>query len=402
MNPAPSETGSTPVVITGIGVLTPLGDGLEALTGALRERRSAVVARDELGGCGVAAFADFEATRYCNVRGMRLYSRPTQLGICAAKLALADAGLDGPGLDPGQLGFVTGGTFGHLETLLEYDRSVVANGPLRGNPALMPLALPSSPGAASSLSFVAKAFSIGLADGGTSSLDALALGARLLEGRRARACVVIGAFGLCPELSLASWRAGLLGPADAARPFDRQRRGAALGEAGVAVVLERLDEARTRGARPRARLSGHGSAFATEPSRVAAALQRAGAAALRSAGLRPADIGLVSAGAAGSPEGDRVEAQALLGLLGDGAPRTAVTAVKGNLGDSVDASGLLQVLVAMSSLRDGKAPPIAGLEAPELPGLRYLTEETPLSTSHALVTSTSQSGSCSAAVISAE
>ena len=394
-----SDTSHGPVAITGVGVLTPLGDSVESLEAALRAGRVAVEAVADLEGAAAARIADFEATRYANVRGLRLYSRPTRLGICASRLALAGAGLE-TGIAPEDLGVVVASTFAHMETLLEYDRSVVSAGIARTNPALMPLAIPSAPGAAVALSFAAKAFSITLADGGASGLDALGLGARLLAAGRARACLVVGMFPLVPELVLSASRAGLLAPAAGFRVLDRLRCGRAFGEAGVAFVLEDLEAARARGAAPLAIVAGQASAFELATSGMEGAIARACQAALAGAGRTPAEVGLVASGAGGSVEGDRAEARALLSVFGESASRTTVTAPAGNLGDSVDAMGLVAALVAIAAMRSGVAPPIARLEQPEVPGLRYATTELGIDARSALVTSTSLSGAASAVVLS--
>jgi 3-oxoacyl-[acyl-carrier-protein] synthase II len=396
-----SERTSTSIAITGLGVLTPLGDSPASLAEALRAGRRAIEAAPDLGGSGQSRMNDFEATRYANIRGMRIYNRATRLGICATKLALVDSGFQAAGLPGEQLGLVTASTFGHLDTLIEYDRSLVTAGLQRTNPAWMPLAIPSAPGAVIALSFGAKAFSITLSDSGASSLDAVGLGARLLEGGRARACIVVGAFAICDELSLAAFRAGMLAPAEDFRVFDRRCRGTALGEAAAAVVLERLEDARDRGAEPKALVHGQASAFATRASDMEGGLRRACEGALRASALTPAQVGLISAGANGLPNADRAEARALVATLGDTAARTPVMAPKANLGETIDAGGLLQSLVALSALRSGTAPPIAQLEEPEVHGLRYLQQESPVDSGYALVTSMSISGACSALVLSA-
>lgn len=393
-----SDTSHGPVAITGVGVLTPLGDSVESLEAALRAGRVAVEAVADLEGAAAARIADFEATRYANVRGLRLYSRPTRLGICASRLALAGAGLE-TGIAPEDLGVVVASTFAHMETLLEYDRSVVSAGIARTNPALMPLAIPSAPGAAVALSFAAKAFSITLADGGASGLDALGLGARLLAAGRARACLVVGMFPLVPELVLSASRAGLLAPAADFRVLDRLRCGRAFGEAGVAFLLEDLEAARARGAAPLAIVAGQASAFELATSGMEGAIARACQAALAGAGRTPAEVGLVSSGASGSVEGDRAEARALLSVFGESASRTTVTAPAGNLGDSMDAMGLVAALVAIAAMRSGIAPPIARLDQPEVPGLRYAATELGIDARSALVTSTSLSGAASAVVL---
>ena len=392
--------GSAPVAITGTAVLTPLGDSPDALSESLRAGRTAVAPTAELGGAAAAAIADFEATRYANVRGLRLYNRPTRLGICAAKLALAESGIESAGLPKEHVGVVLASTFGHLETLIEYDRSLVTAGLQRTNPALMPLSIPSAPGAAIALSFAAKAFSVTLSDGGASSFDALGLAARLVGGGRARACVVVGSFSACPDLLSAAWRAGLLAPASEYRVFDRRRAGVALGEGAAAVVLERLEDARARGADPRAVVAGQASTFAVDAGCLEPALRRAVERAIRGAGLVPGDVGLVSAGASGSPAGDAAEARAIAGVLGDGAAETPVMAIKANLGDVFDAAGLVQGIAALSAMRSGRAPGITGLEEPEVPGLGYLRREAAIQARHALATSISYEGACSALVLS--
>ncbi len=192
----------------------------------------------------------------------------------------------------------------------------------------------------------------------------------MLAAGRARVCVVVGSFGLSPELALAASRAGWLTPAGDPRPFDRRRDGTALGEGAVAVVLERPADARARGARPARRLAGQASAFAPMPPATAAALERACAAAPGAAAGAPG-LGLVSAGASGSVEGDRAEAAGAAGPRWAGRPaHVPVTAPRSCLGDSFDAGGLLQCLVALDAIRSARIPPIRGLEQPEPEGLR--------------------------------
>jgi len=393
-----TSPGQAPLVaVTGLGVISPLGDQLDPVLAALRAGKGALSPLPGLGGAAAAAVPDFDASRYATIRGLRLYGRPIRMAISAAQLALTDAGLS-PGKVPAEeLGTVTACSLGHVETLLEYDRSVATQGPLRGNPALMPLGLPSSPGAAVALSFGAKAFSMALAGAGA-GLDALGLGARMVSAGRAKACLVVASFGLSPELSLAASRAGWLAPDGRALPFDRRRSGAALGEGAVALVLERLADARARGQAGRAAVAGLAAAFAPDPSVRDAAVARACQGALLQAGPGPA-VGLVSAGASGAVELDRAEARGLLAALGAAAPRTPVTAVKACLGEPLDAGGLFQCLPALDALRSGRLPPVAGLAEPEVPGLGYLLADGRGEVRRALVTTTTLDGACAAAVL---
>jgi 3-oxoacyl-(acyl-carrier-protein) synthase len=122
---------------------------------------------------------------------------------------------------------------------------------------------------------------------------------------------------------------------------------------------------------------------------------------LATSGANLANLALVSSGANGVPEVDRAEAQALLDFLGEQGPHTPIIAVKAALGETLEATGLLQSLVALQSLASKQAPPIVGLKAPLLPGLDYATRARDLRDGPVLVTCTSSTGACSALLLSA-
>jgi 3-oxoacyl-(acyl-carrier-protein) synthase len=391
--------------ITGLSVFTPFGVGWEALASALDAARVAVEPAPSAPGLtedvGLAQIADFDPQRHVNVRGMRVYPRAAQLEICAASIALADAGLSGgAALDPKQLGLVTASSYSHLETLIEYDRGLVSAGMQRTNPTLMPLGLPSAPGAATGLALPAKAFSITLNDGGASGLAALALGARAIADGRAQACVVAGAFTPFAELLESSQRAGLTASAEHFRVLDRDAAGVAFGEAAAALVLEPLDAALGRGRTPLGVVRAGSTRFAPPGVTLAAALARAASAALRSASVPAERISLACVGANGSPQEDAAHLEALASVLGAHAERVAVAAPKANLGEMLDPSGLVQAVVALGALRARRAPPIARLVTPRAPGLRQPTAPAELAPGMALLSAISPSGSCSALLLS--
>ncbi len=425
---------SSRVAITGMSAFTPFGVGVEPLMLALHEGRTSVEPAPQLPEVGIALIKDFDALRYANVRGMRVYARATQLEICAVALALSDAGLASPGLppaaisgaassgaaisgagssgaaisgaaslsvlDPLELGLVTASSYSHLETLLDYDRGLTTLGMQRTNPTLMPLGLPSAPGAATALSMLAKAFAITLNDGGASGLAALGLGARLIAEGRAQVCVVAGAFTLFPELLLSESRARRLSSAERFRVLDRASAGIAFGEAAAALVLEPEARVLARGRKALGFVRAEASRFAASEPEPGAALGRACEAALRRAEVAPEGVALACLGANGRAPLDDAHAQAVSRALGKHALRTPVTAPKASLGESLDPSGLLQSIVAVSALRTRRAPPIARFETPRVPGLGYLSEPTALQPGAALLTAISPSGACSALVLS--
>jgi 3-oxoacyl-[acyl-carrier-protein] synthase II len=297
------------VVVTGAGVITPLGDTPAAFAEALAAGKTALAPSAE--GIPVAAIDAFDHAKYAMVRNMRMYNRATQLGICAVKLALGDAKAES--VAPEDLGLLMASTWGHMDVLLEYDRSLVAVGMQRTNGALMPLAIPSAPGAMAALGFTAKAFSMTLSDGATSSLDAIGLGAQWLRDRRAKACIVASAISMSPEMIAAAARAG-------ATPQG-------MGQAGVALVLERESDALARGAKILGAVLGYGAAFAIDSHNAFDALGRAIGGARHAAGM--AD-----------------DSEAL-------APVNTNESLRAALGHTLDASGALQVLATLASLRTG-------------------------------------------------
>ncbi|HTV18543.1 MAG TPA: beta-ketoacyl synthase N-terminal-like domain-containing protein [Polyangiaceae bacterium] len=402
----------TRVAITGVSVFTPFGVGWEPLESALHEGRVAVEPAADQPEVGLAKVHDFDPQRHVTVRGMRVYPRASQLEICAAAVALADAGLTGDAaLDAKDLGLVTASSHSHLETLIEYDRGLVTVGMQRTNPTLMPLGLPSAPGAATGLALPAKAFSITLNDGGASGLAALGLGARAIASGRARACIVAGAFTPFAELLRASFAAGTTSSAERFRVLDRDAAGVAFGEAAAALVLEPLEAALARGRTPLGVLRGEASRFAPPGASLASALERAisGVLGPNPQGLAPArprvapeQIRLACVGANGHPQDDAAHVEALSSALGAHADRVVLAAPKANLGESMDASGLIQAIVALGALRARRAPPIARLATPRTAGPIHPTRPSDLAPGAALLTAISPSRSCSALVLSLE
>ena len=391
------------VAITGVGVIAPQADSLTALCVAMNEGRSQVEDAGDPSQPAAASITGFDPRKYANIRGMRVYPRNTQLQICAATLALSDAGLEAGKLDPLSLGTITASTYAHLETLIEYDRGLVTLGIQRTNPTLFPLSLPSAPGALTALSLGAKAFAITLSDGDSSGLAALALGARLLAQGRAEVCVVTGAFTHCAELTLSAQRAGMLTTRERFGVFDRRSGGTVLGELAVGIVLEPAERARDRGQPVLGHVRGHAATFASDLTRADQTLARACRTALAASATTPEQLALVSAGASGITTSDEAEARALSAALDDARGEVPLTAPKALLGESLDASGLVQAATALRALHDRMAPAIVGLRAPAVPALRYLTQPGELAPhGRALLTSISHAGACSALVLSVD
>ncbi|MFM9608668.1 ketosynthase chain-length factor [Streptomyces sp. V2] len=365
-------------VITGLGVTAPTGIGVEAHWAAVLAGKSAIgrIERFDAAGYPVRLAGEvpgFDAESA--VRPRRLISQTdhwTHLALAAAEEALADAEVDLAALPEFEMAVVTssssGGTeFGQREMTALYQHE------------------PSWVGAYQSIAWFYAAttgqLSIRhqmrgpcgvLACEQAGGLDAVAQ-AKRLTGKGARLVLTGGTdASLCPYGLTAQLSTGKLStsqdPATAYAPFDAEARGYVPGEGGAILVLESAESARVRGAGPGyGRVLGHAAGFDPPPDtgrpRV---LRRVIRQALDDARLTPADIDVVFADAAGVPEDDRAEAEALASLFGAcGVPVTAPKTLTGRL---YGGGAPLDVATALLALRDGVVPPTAGTRRPA-PGL---------------------------------
>ncbi len=376
------------IVITGMGIVSPIGIGREPFWQSLCRRRSGIgrspLFNDPslpapLGACIV----DFDPKQYVRPRkSLKVMSRDIQLGFAAADLARADAGLDEGLVDPERFGVMFGADMipCELEELAGAYRSCRVDGRFdfaRWGATVMaelfPLwmlkYLPNMPACHIGIAQDARGPNNTITLGDVSTLSALAEAARVLE--RGQADVLI-AGGVNSRIHPAIWvRSHLLGqsrrngdPAAASRPFDALRDGVVNGEGAGAYILEPQRHAQARGAKILARVLGYASAF--EPHRKGeacqgSAIRRAIRGALTAAGLDPAELGCVVAHGLSTIEGDRLEAQAIHDTLGN----VPVTAPKSYFGYLGAACGALETAVGILAIQFGQIPPTLNYEHPD-------------------------------------
>lgn len=377
-------TAQTPVVVTGVGAVTPYGLGAQELrSGLLAGRPTAApirgVAVDDLPvrfACEVPAF---DAAAHLPAKLARRTDRFAQLGLVAAAEALAAAGLRcagepgagaalADGLDPARVAVVLASGNGGGHTVHAAERALRETGPGRVS-AYLGLARPVDAAAAAVAARIGAAGpSLGLATACASGTDALGLALDLLRAGRVDVVVAGGAEAAVDRLTLAAFaQAGALSrrnddPGSASRPFDLERDGFVCGEGAGILVLERAAHAAGRGAPVRARLAGYGATtdphHPVEPAADGAAAADAVRAALADAALTPADVDHVDAHATATPPGDAAEAAALRAVLGRHLDAVPVTAIKSAIGHLMGAAGAVAAVAAVATLGDGLVPPI--------------------------------------------
>lgn len=373
------------VVVTGMGMVTALGNDVESTWAGLLAGRSGVAEisafdPSRLSARIAAEVKDFDASGVLDRKDQRRTDRYIQFGLVAARQAMDQAGL--PGRLEGDLaeatGVILGTGLGGVGTLTEGISTNALRGPDRISPFLIPMGIPNTGSGQVAITF-------GMTGPNFATVSACATGGHALGEaseiiRRGDAAVMlaggteagvfeplVGGFAAMRALSTRNDD-----PPAASRPFDTDRDGFVCGEGAGVVVLEALEHAQARGAQPLAEIVGYGAtadaSHITLPAPGGIGAVRAARRALEKAGLAPTDIDHVNAHATSTPEGDRAELQAMRTLFGDHAPRVAITANKSMLGHTLGAAGAIEAIVTMLAIRDGRIPPTINLVTPDPAG----------------------------------
>lgn len=368
----------TDVVVTGLGATTPLGGDVASTWEGLLAGRSGVsrieadwVDRYELPVKIAAQLAVDPSEVLKRVEARRL-DRCEQVAIIAAREAWQHAGLGEPGsvVEPERLAVVVGTGIGGAVTLLTQDDLLETEGVRKVSPLTIPMLMPNGPAAHVGLEFGSRAGVHAPVSACASGAEALAWAWRMLKANEVDVVIAGGAeaciIGI-PLAGFAQMRAMSMShnddPERASRPFDTDRDGFVLGEGAGIMVLERAEFAAARGATVHGKLAGIGTSadayHITAPDPEGSGQARAMKAALRSAGLDPADVGHVNCHATSTPVGDVGEAVSVRKAIGD---HPILTAPKGSLGHLLGAAGAVEGIAALLSIRDGVIPPTANLD----------------------------------------
>jgi 3-oxoacyl-[acyl-carrier-protein] synthase II len=376
-------TASPPrVVVTGMGMVTALGQGVEATWEGLVAGRSGVRTTTAFDPCRVASrvaaeVVDFDASGVLDRKDLRRIDRYIQFGLVAAREAMDRAGLPDrlEGEAAERTGVILGSGLGGAITLFDNVLLMAERGPERISPFFIPMGIanvgagqiaihfgPLGPNFATVSACATGGHAIGEAWETIRRGDADVMIAGGVEAGIHEAAV--GGFASMKALSTRNDD-----PPRASRPFDRGRDGFVIGEGGAVLVLETLERAEARGAEPLAELVGYGAtadgSHITLPAPGGAGAVRAARRALEKAGLSPQAVDHVNAHATSTVEGDRAELQAIRTIFGDGAPDLAITANKSMLGHTLGAAGAIEAIATIQALRTGIVPPTINLIDPD-------------------------------------
>jgi 3-oxoacyl-[acyl-carrier-protein] synthase II len=372
-----SENGRRRVVITGLGAVTPLGNDVETTWTNLvaGESGAGPITQFDSGEFAVhfaCEVKDFDPTEWIDYKASRRMDRFTHLALAAARQAEADSGLD-IAAAPDRVGASVATGIGGLKSFEACLDTLRDRGPDRVNPFSIVQIIPNlgagwvsmelgTKGPLSAPCTACAASNMAIGEG----LDAIRLGradAMICGGTEAPVTAVgIAGFGAMRAISRRN-----ADPERASRPFDAERDGFVMGEAGGMVVLEELERAEARGAKIYAELLGYGvssdATHVSDPDPTGVSPARAMTMAFKDAGVDPTEVGYVNAHGTSTPVGDTAETRVLKLALGEEhARKTPVSSTKGATGHCLGAAGAVEAIFTILALDRGVLPPTINYE----------------------------------------
>ena len=368
------------IVITGMGTVNPLGLEPETTWKNALAGVSGVgpITRFDSGPLQVhiaAEVRNFDPTQYMDAKEARRRDRVTQFAAVAAMQAMEMSGLRVDDSFADEVGVYIGTGVGGLQTMHEGTLLVLQEGPRRISPFIIPMFLPDSPASTVAIQYGARGINFSPATACAAGSDAIGMGLRAIQHGEARAVIAGGAEAPIVMVGMAAFdRTGACSrmndePQRASQPFDKNRQGLVFGEGAAVFVLEALEHALARGARPLAEIAGYGAS--SDAYHMTAPLEDGSGAAiairktLRDAGLAPADIDWINAHGTATPLNDRMETLAIKSVFGEHAYNVPVTSTKSMHGHIMGATGALGVMWCILAIRDGMIPPTINYETPD-------------------------------------
>ncbi|MEN9937988.1 MAG: hypothetical protein RLZZ387_4567 [Chloroflexota bacterium] len=368
------------VVVTGMGVVTPLGIGLEAFWEGLQAGRSGAgpvtLCDPEDSPCRIAAeVPGFEPREFMDAKEARRVSRASQFAIAAARMAQADAGLVVDASNRYEVGvLIANGSTSPPDTEAAA-RTMLERGAARVNPFYITSSLPNMPSCQVAIQLGLLGYNTAISTACAAGAQAIGEAAEVIRRGDAVAMLAGGAEAPICRLSLASFSAIRAlstrndDPRRASRPFDRDRDGFVLGEGAGVLVLERLSHARRRGARIYAEVAGYASTsdayHVTAPHPDGDGATRAMVRAMARARVSPQQVDYINAHATGTTVGDVVETMAIKQAFGEYASSVPISATKSMIGHLTSAAGAVEAAATILALSHGIIPPTINLDTPD-------------------------------------
>ncbi|WP_408896276.1 beta-ketoacyl-ACP synthase II [Pararoseomonas baculiformis] len=381
------------VVVTGMGIASPLGLGVENVWKRMLAGESGITAIQgfdvtnipaKIAGIvpnGTKADGGLDLAEWIPVKDQKKMDRFIQLALVAATEAVEDSGwVPETEEDRHATGVMIGSGIGGLQTIYEASLQIGAGKHRRLSPFFIPSALINLASGHVSIKYGFKGPNHSVVTACATGVHALGDAARLIALGDADVMVAGGAEAAVSELGMAGFAASRAlstafndTPAQASRPWDKERDGFVMGEGAGVLVLEEYEHAKARGAKIYGEVIGYGMSgdayHITAPAEGHEGAYRAMTACLRSAGIGPADIQYINAHGTSTPLGDDLELEAVERLFGEDAKGVAMSSTKSAIGHLLGAAGAVEAIFSLLAIRDAVAPPTLNLTEPSKPSV---------------------------------
>src|SRR3954468_18865468 len=366
------------VVITGMGVVTPVGNDLETFWRHLKEGVSGIgkIQAFDVSGydCQIAGeVRNFEPKNYfSNPKDVRRTDRYTHLAMAAAKMAKEDSGVDLEKIDPHRFGVIVSSGIGGLKTLEDQHSALLNKGPSRVSAFTIPMLISNMASGLISMEYGLKGPNLCIVTACATSNNAIGESWRMIKfgdadiflaGGSEASIIPIGLAGFSAMKALSTRNQE---PERASRPFDRDRDGFVMSEGAGVVVVEELEHAKARGARIYCELAGYGltadAHHMTAPPSNGEGAARAMRMALDHSGLKPTEVDYINAHATSTGLGHISETHAIKEVFGEHAKSVGISATKSMTGHLLGGAGAVEMAACALAIRDGVVPPTINLE----------------------------------------
>lgn len=357
------------IVITGLGIISPLGFGKELFWNSLIKGKSGIKQitnfdTSEFESKKGGEIVGFEPREYLKRKSIRNLDKITCFAISAAHLALEDAKLEINDTNSEKAGIILGTMYSGWASIIKFQKDRIQEGPKRLNPMLFPNTVLNAPASQISIEFGARCFNTTLSTGFSSGTDAIGLGFNYLRQKKADFVLAGGAEDLNEwvygNFSLLGCLSGSNGKEEC-RPFDVRRNGLVLGEGAGMLVLETLEHAERRGANIYAEIIGYGATndasvnpFMTNSIESPAKAMKM---ALEDAKISPLEVDYINAEGNSTLEGDKMETKAIHQVFEEYAHKIPISSIKPMIGHSLGAAGAFDISTSALAVKNDVIPP---------------------------------------------
>jgi 3-oxoacyl-[acyl-carrier-protein] synthase II len=369
------------VVVTGLGVVSSLGQSVDAFWSQLLAGRCGI---DRIASFDPSAFdcqiaaevRDFNpAAAFPSPKELKRTDRFSQFGVYAGHQALVDSGMDLDKVDRDEIGVFIGSGIGGLRTTGDQHVILLERGPDRISPFMIPMLILNMASGLFSMYYKLRGPNFATCSACATSTHAIGEAWRTIKMGDAKAIfaggteatiVPMGIGGFCAMRAMSTRNDD---PTHASRPFDKERDGFVMGEGAGILLLEELSHARARGAKIYCEIVGYGNtadaSHITSPAPEGEGAARCMKMALRNAGLNPSDVSYINAHGTSTPQGDICETQAIKTVFGGHARKLAVSSTKGATGHMLGAAGAVEMAVCAKAIQTNIIPPTINYEHPD-------------------------------------